>query len=235
MRRIDLKKAQAARPSTIRDINRQIVLNYVRDREPISRADIARETDLQRSTISTIVEDLKTLGLIEEIGEGESTGGRRPTLLRLRAAGATAVGVDLTPSGTTVAASDLAGRVLDREELPSNVERSKLIELICDAIRRLAARSGHRGAVEGVGVSLPGLVDPLTGRAIGSVAKTFKLHNILSYAGITKLNMLRPKYFLQHYRSSNHGRRARAVGWPCKRAAMQMVPRLIRRPSCADE
>ncbi|CAN5333208.1 ROK family glucokinase [soil metagenome] len=166
MRRIDLKKAQAARPSTIRDINRQIVLNYVRDREPISRADIARETDLQRSTISTIVEDLKTLGLIEEIGEGESTGGRRPTLLRLRAAGATAVGVDLTPSGTTVAASDLAGRVLDREELPSNVERGKLIELICDAIRRLAARSGHRGAVEGVGVSLPGLVDPLTGCAI---------------------------------------------------------------------
>src|SRR2546430_16520657 len=85
MRRIDLSKAQAARSSTIRDINRQIVLNYVRDREPISRAEIARETALQRSTISTIVEDLKAEGLVEEIGEGESTGGCRPTLLPARA------------------------------------------------------------------------------------------------------------------------------------------------------
>src|SRR5205085_648669 len=118
MRRIDLKKVQAARSSTIRDINRQIVLNYVRDREPISRAEIARETELQRSTISTIVEDLKAEGLIEEIGEGESTGGRRPTLLRLRASGALAIGVDVTPSCTTVATCDLAGRVLEREEFP---------------------------------------------------------------------------------------------------------------------
>lgn len=74
LRRLDLRKAQAARLNTIRDINRQIVLNYVREREPISRAEIARETDLQRSTISAIVGDLKSEGLVEEVGEGESTG-----------------------------------------------------------------------------------------------------------------------------------------------------------------
>src|SRR3712207_1069574 len=108
MRRIDLRKAQAARSSTIRDINRQIVLNYVREREPISRADIARETALQRSTVSTIVEELKAEGLVEEVGAGKSTGGRRPTLLRLRAAATLAVGVSVTPSATTVATSDLA-------------------------------------------------------------------------------------------------------------------------------
>src|SRR5207244_11070811 len=87
VRRIDLKKAQAARLGTIRDINRQIVLNYVREREPISRAEIARETELQRSTVSAIVDCLIGEGLVEEIGAGESTGGRRPTLLRLRTAG----------------------------------------------------------------------------------------------------------------------------------------------------
>src|SRR6195256_117566 len=111
MRRLDLRKTQAARLNTIRDINRQIVLNYVREREPISRAEIARETNLQRSTISAIVEALKLEGLVEEIGEGESTGGRRPTLLRLRTAGAMALGVAITPTRTTVATSDLAGRV----------------------------------------------------------------------------------------------------------------------------
>jgi hypothetical protein len=54
VRRIDLKNAKTASNSTIRDINRQIVLNYVRDKEPISRAHIARETALQRSTVSII-------------------------------------------------------------------------------------------------------------------------------------------------------------------------------------
>jgi predicted NBD/HSP70 family sugar kinase len=164
MRRIDLKKAQAARSSTIRDINRQIVLNYVRDREPISRAEIARETELQRSTISTIVEELKTEGLIEEIGEGESTGGRRPTLLRLRASGGMAIGVDVTPSCTTIASCDLAGRVLEREEFPVSATPDQLIELIGESVRRIAQQAGAQ-PVEGVGISLPGLVEPASGRA----------------------------------------------------------------------
>src|ERR671914_53047 len=124
MRRIDLKKANVARSNTIRDINRQIVLNYVREREPISRAEIARETALQRSTISAIVEDLKTEGLIEEVGEGESTGGRRPTMLKLRAVGPIALGVSLTPTCTTIATSDLAGRVIDQEEFPTDSDQT---------------------------------------------------------------------------------------------------------------
>ena len=162
MRRLDLRKAQAARLNTIRDINRQIVLNYVREREPISRAEIARETELQRSTVSAIVEDLKTEGLVEEVGEGESTGGRRPTLLKLRAAEAIALGVSITPTCTTVATSDLAGRVLDQEEFLTDPKKTihKVIEVVRDFTTR------YKGSIEGVGVSLPGLVDPSTGTAL---------------------------------------------------------------------
>src|SRR5919197_4031916 len=111
MRRINLKRASVARSDTIRNINRQIVLNYVRERAPISRAAISHETDLQRSTVSLIVDELKEQGLIDEI-EGESTGGRPPTLLQLRAAGPVAIGVDLAVARTIIATSDLAGRVL---------------------------------------------------------------------------------------------------------------------------
>jgi predicted NBD/HSP70 family sugar kinase len=165
MRRIDLRTAHAARSSTIRDINRQIVLNYVREREPISRADIARETALQRSTVSTIVEELKLEGLVEEVGAGKSTGGRRPTLLRLRAAGALAIGVDITPSSTTIATCDLAGRVLRREEFANSPRPGEMISLVIDCVREMAAReTGQK--VEGVGVSLPGLVDTDRGRAV---------------------------------------------------------------------
>jgi len=162
LRRLDLRKAQAARLNTIRDINRQIVLNYVREREPISRAEIARETELQRSTVSAIVEDLKTEGLVEEVGEGESTGGRRPTMLKLRAAGPIALGVSITPTCTTVATSDLAGRVLDQEKFLT--DPAKTIPQVIDVVRDFSTR--YKGSIEGVGVSLPGLVDPSTGTAL---------------------------------------------------------------------
>jgi predicted NBD/HSP70 family sugar kinase len=162
VRRLDLRKAQAARLNTIRDINRQIVLNYVREREPISRAEIARETELQRSTISAIVEDLKTEGLVEEVGEGESTGGRRPTLLKLRAAGPIALGVSITPTCTTIATSDLAGRVIDQEEFLTDAD--KTLGQMIDVVHAFTER--YKGSIEGVGVSLPGLVDPSTGTAL---------------------------------------------------------------------
>jgi predicted NBD/HSP70 family sugar kinase len=164
LRRLDLRKAQAARLNTIRDINRQIVLNYVREREPISRAEIARETNLQRSTISAIVEDLKMEGLVEEIGEGESTGGRRPTLLRLRTAGAMALGVAITPTRTTVATSDLAGRVVEREEFLTDPDSQQTLNHVIDLVRKFSGR--HKGAIEAVGVSLPGLVNPANGDAL---------------------------------------------------------------------
>jgi predicted NBD/HSP70 family sugar kinase len=164
LRRIDLKRAQAARSNTIRNINRQIVLNYVREREPISRAEIARETALQRSTISTIVDELQADGLVEEIGAGVSTGGRRPTLLRLRAVGAVAIGVDITPSVTTIATSDLAGRVLEQEQFATTAHYPKMIERVVDCVRALARKS--QGRIEGIGVSVPGLVDPATGKVI---------------------------------------------------------------------
>ncbi|MDQ3918634.1 MAG: ROK family transcriptional regulator [Acidobacteriota bacterium] len=163
MRRIDLKKANVARPNTIRDINRQIVLNYVRERGPISRAEIAQETALQRSTVSLIVEELKAGGLIEEVS-GESTGGRPPILLSLRASDAVAIGVDLSTIRTIVATSDLAGRVIEQEEFPTDPDAGKSISRVIDSARRLLNKNG--GTIEGIGVSLPGLVDQETGTAI---------------------------------------------------------------------
>src|SRR5882724_6611281 len=164
MRRIDLKKVQTARLTTIRDINRQIVLNYVREREPISRAGIARESALQRSTVSAIIDDLQNEGLVEEIGEGESTGGRPPTMLRLRTAGAIAIGVAVTPSVTTIATSDLAGRVLDQKAFPTDPDSEQTFARVIDCIQEFL---GHNNvSIESIGVSLPGLVDPAMGNVI---------------------------------------------------------------------
>jgi predicted NBD/HSP70 family sugar kinase len=159
-----LKKAQAASINTIRDINRRIVLNYVREREPVSRAELARETGLQRSTISTIVDALVADRMMKEVGEGESTGGRRPTLLRLRVTGATAIGVAITPTKTVIATSDLAGRVLEYEQFATNADYKRTLTRVISCILTMIGK--NRRQIDGIGVSLPGLVDPANGMVV---------------------------------------------------------------------
>ncbi len=160
MRQIDLKKASVARLDTIRTINRQIVLNYIRERSPISRAEISYETALQRSTVSLIVDELKTRGLVDEL-DGESTGGRPPLLLRLRTAGPMAIGVDLGTTNTVVATSDLAGRLLHQQSFDTSANAKKTLQNIIDASRELIKK--EKG-IEGIGISVPGLVDHESGR-----------------------------------------------------------------------
>lgn len=163
MRQIDLNNANVAHAETVGGINRQIVLNYVREREPISRAILAQETALQRSTISRIVDGLIAEGLIEE-EEGKSSGGRPPILLRLRASAAVVIGVDLATTRTVVATSNLAGRVLQREEFVTNARADKTLKMIVAAVRRLARKTDQH--IEGIGISLPGIIETKTGTAL---------------------------------------------------------------------
>lgn len=164
MKRIYLHKAKAqiARPNTIRDINKQIVLTYIRDMAPISRADIARETALQRSTVSAIVDDLLFDGLIEEIGTGDSTGGRKPTLLKIRTGVPVALGVDITPRRTTIALADLAGRVLQKETFPTSPDIDFMTAQIIEKVEKYALEN-KKHHLE-IGISVPGIADQTTGK-----------------------------------------------------------------------
>jgi len=164
MKRINLHKAktQIARPNTIRDINKQIVLNYVRDRAPISRAEIARETELHRSTVSVITDELLADGLIVGIGAGDSTGGRKPTLYKLKTDIPVAIGIDLTPRITTIAVADLAGNLLEKESFSTSPDMQFMTEQIVERTRRIAAKYSEYGLE--IGMSVPGLVDQKLGR-----------------------------------------------------------------------
>ncbi len=159
MKRIDLQTAwtQIARPNTIREINRQIVLNYVRDLAPISRAEIARATNLQRSTVSSIVSALQRAELIEDIGTGSSTGGRKPNLLRIRTGIPAAIGVDVGPRETVVVVTDLAGKVLEKVESTTFEDSAKQTELILKQVSDFADR--YRNESLEVGISVPGITN----------------------------------------------------------------------------
>lgn len=162
MKRINLHKAknQIARLNTIRDINKQIVLNYVRDRSPISRAEIARQTDLHRSTVSVIVDELQGEGTIVEIGEGRSTGGRKPTLYRLKTGVPAAIGIDLTPRTTTIAIADLGGNILEKDTFSTSPDVNFMTSQIVSRTQKMI---GSNDSGLEIGLSIPGLVDQHSG------------------------------------------------------------------------
>ena len=80
MRRIDTTAFRIARRGTSREINRQIALNLVREKQPISRADLARLMGVRPGAISLLVDELLHSGRVFEGAKGESSGGRDPEL-----------------------------------------------------------------------------------------------------------------------------------------------------------
>src|ERR1017187_1717175 len=108
------RRTQGASSEVARDINRRIVLNLIRTRHPISRADLARLSGLQRSTISLIVEQLIQENWVLEGPTGRLPRGRRPTFLRLNDE-RVIIGVDVRPSQTTVALADANGKFISQE------------------------------------------------------------------------------------------------------------------------
>lgn len=162
-RRINLKSINVARSNTIRDINRKIILNYIREEGPVSRASIARVTELQRSTVSLIVDELVKSGLVEEV-YGESSGGRPPQLLSLKTSNAVAIGIDLGKKHTIVGISDLSGRLLEKHMFPTSRDFKKSMDHIVKSARYLIDKSG--GSIEGIGICVPGLVESWDGRVV---------------------------------------------------------------------
>jgi predicted NBD/HSP70 family sugar kinase len=147
-----------ASSSTARNINRDIVLELIRTTQPIARVELARKSGLQPSTISQIVEQLLAEGWIVEGSTALRPRGRRPTMLSLNS-DMLVLSVDLRPTQALVAAFDLHNRLLMQEQVPVHSDPARSTEAILAAIQSLRAR--HPGKqFEGIGVSVPGRVDP---------------------------------------------------------------------------
>jgi predicted NBD/HSP70 family sugar kinase len=158
MRKIDLNNFQVATSETARDINSRIMLNLVRKHQPISRADLMRQSGLQRSTVSVITEQLIAERWLKEGAMGQLPRGRRPTFLHLNEDRAGIFGINVRPSTTHMALANLAGRFLSQESLPTPATPDEFVEQITARICAQMKERPHM-AYEGIGVSLPGRVD----------------------------------------------------------------------------
>jgi predicted NBD/HSP70 family sugar kinase len=164
MKRIDFTNSQVASPETTRDINRGVVLNLIRKRQPISRADLARISGLQRSTISLITEQLIREKWVVYGPMGRLPRGRRPTFLRLNDRRAILV-ADIRPNQITVAAADVNGKFLSLEAMPTPRDPVTAAESLSS--RFLHLMKLHAGLIfEGIGISVPGRFDERTQRVV---------------------------------------------------------------------
>jgi predicted NBD/HSP70 family sugar kinase len=164
MRRVDLSAVELASSETARSINRDIVLQLIRARQPISRADLARLSGLQRSTVSQIIEQLIKERWIKEGAMAHLPRGRRPTLLHMND-DLVVLAVDIHPRQATVAMVDLNGHLLSRSLLPIGSNPVKAIESIIECMKRIRDNYPKK-SVEGIGISVPGRVDTKTQRLI---------------------------------------------------------------------
>jgi predicted NBD/HSP70 family sugar kinase len=164
MSRINFTNTQVASSETARDINRGVLLNLIRRRQPISRADLARVSGLQRSTVSVITEQLIRENWVINGPVGRLPRGRRPIFLRLNERRALLV-ADLRPKQTTVAVADVNGRFLSQEVIPTSEDPAVAAAKLSSTMLRLM--KVHSDLLfEGIGISLAGRFNPVTQRIV---------------------------------------------------------------------
>ena len=154
----------------LRDRNRQRVMEILRMHGRISQAEIARATGLSRTTVSTLVAQLKEAGLVSDVDTktGHAGGGRPGVQLVLRNPSHVVVGIDFGHSHVAIAVADLAHNVLaeHRYDLDVNREAARALDVAASMFAEVLSEVAvERTAVVGVGMGIPGPVDRARGTA----------------------------------------------------------------------
>lgn len=152
----------SAGQALVRELNLSLVLRYIHNEAPVSRAKIASATGLNKSTVSSLVEELLERRLIHETGTNSVGTGRPATQLEVNPHAGGIIGTELGVDFVTVALTDFTGNILWRQsesieltDLQENI-LSKTLNLVDKAIQACKRYDLYR---LGLGVSAPGTVD----------------------------------------------------------------------------
>src|SRR6476620_7053544 len=140
-RKPNLADVTAAGHDMLRLVNRRILLSILSDRQPISRAEIAKISGLNKATISTITGELLKDACIIEEGSGRTTpiGGKPPTPLRLNSKRFGIFGVDIRADETILALSDFNNRIVSLVSYETGADANVFLNKIGREIRKLSA------------------------------------------------------------------------------------------------
>src|SRR3984957_18543707 len=148
--RVTRPRHAVASSETARQINRDILLHAIHLHQPVSRADLARLTGLQPSTVSVITGQLIDEGWVLPGALGRLPRGRRPTYMSLNDR-QVALAIDLRPGRANLAVVDINGKLLGRDTVPYEIkagstadEARTVIAHIAKAAQTLKATFGNR-------------------------------------------------------------------------------------------
>lgn len=105
------------RPSLLRRTNALTILKLLRAAGSCSRADLVRASGMSAPTVTNVVSDLLAANLIKPLGEGESSGGRPPDIIRFKAERGCILGVQITSRFVAFLLTDLSGDELERSSV----------------------------------------------------------------------------------------------------------------------
>lgn len=146
----------------IKEINRANILNIIKHNSEITKLDIAAALKLSIPTVTTNVNQLMDEGFVEEAGVGDSTGGRKPMILKFVENARFSIGVNISPDSVSLILNNLRHITIDETSFEYKKEYSfgDVLDRLETEINGLLARNGiEKKKVSGVGISLPGLVD----------------------------------------------------------------------------
>lgn len=168
-----------ARPPLLRQTNAQTILRLLRESGPCSKADLVRASGLSAPTVTNVVSHLASAGLVEPIGEGDSTGGRPPDIIRFRAERGSVAGVEIGPDFLSFLLADLDGRELRRARVALPWHSSKpaaVCAQIAREVRNLLRKEKQASdQLLGLLVGVPAIVDLKSGTVLSlSILKGWK-------------------------------------------------------------
>ncbi|MFL6208647.1 MAG: ROK family protein [Pyrinomonadaceae bacterium] len=175
-RKPNLADVKAAGHDMLRLVNRRILLSIISDRQPISRADIAKISGLNKATVSTITGEMLKDRCIVEDGFGQTTpiGGKPPTPLRLNDLRYGIFGLDIRADETILALSNFNNRLIARLSFETGSDPRAFLTRLGREVAKLRTKHKEFHEFPGIGVSLPGLVDNRAGKFLISVVLSWR-------------------------------------------------------------
>ncbi|MGE6716286.1 ROK family transcriptional regulator [Peribacillus frigoritolerans] len=153
----------------MKSINRSLILNIIREKGPISRADIAKLTKLTPPTVSSFVKELLEAEIVIERNLGESSGGRKPTLLTLSEDMFHVIGMDVGSQNIKTILTSITGKVIKKSivPLPAQTTNEALLSLMIDSVSGILDHTKiDEEKIVGIGVGMHGIVDVEQGSSV---------------------------------------------------------------------
>jgi len=153
------------------DMDKAIVLNFIRQTDSLSRTNIKNVTGMRMATVSNITKELLKENFIQECGHQDSSGGRKQELLRLNPEKGFIIGVEFWADFIVAVVSGLDGKVIyeKHEDIANEPTKEYIIDRIVILVREVIKEAGIQpDKVMGLGIADPGLVDRQHGISIAS-------------------------------------------------------------------